>query len=113
MCCLGRIPTAYPEFFSQPVYPVVPRPEGPDIHSENERCVCYYSISSGAPLGKDRVANVPCFYPGVISAIPDAFKDLGWATYALGRPEWRVKSGVVSSGRDGEGPVMMEHPVRC
>lgn len=42
--------------------------------------------------------------------ISGAFGDPGWVTYALGRPEWQVKCGAVSSNLDGEGPVVMEHP---
>lgn len=47
---------AHPKFFLQPADPVLPRPGGPDLHSEHENCIGYYSPGSKGPMGKDSVS---------------------------------------------------------
>lgn len=53
--CLLHIWHELPEFFLQPFASVVPKPDGPDIHSEFNNCTHYKSSNSRGLLGKSSI----------------------------------------------------------
>lgn len=62
---------------------IVSKPGGPDIPSELDNCIHYYSLSSRGLLGKRRVPFEVCPDLGIISATPSVLGDPGCVIDAL------------------------------